>query len=63
MVQSRQAILAFSMLTGLLVTTLSNVSLAETAEIETASAELMNENLPLDQLRNFSDIFARIKSD
>ena len=62
-------------LLGLLLISYSSVSFAEGSlseaqtfeekvlEEEAEAARKANEKLPLDQLRNFSDIFARIKSD
>ena len=64
-------------LLSILLISIPNISLAEGStsdassfeekvaeeEAEAAATKNAKDNLPLDQLRNFSDIFARIKSD
>ena len=59
MIQARQITAAILISFGLSASLLSNISTAEEARIDKDSEQ----GLPLDQLRNFSDIFARIKSD
>lgn len=58
-------VLAGFFLTGLLVSSIFNVSIAGSADgSQDAKQKKTKEySLPLEQLRNFSDIFARIKSD
>ncbi len=62
MVQTRLIFATIITLSGVLGSSLINLSFAESAQNDKNEAE-KQQSLPLEQLRNFSDIFARIKSD
>ena len=61
MVQTRLLVVAIITLSSFSISSLLNVSFAET--VEKNQVEAKEQGLPLAQLRNFSDIFARIKTD
>jgi len=61
MVQTRLLVVAIITLSSFSISSLFNISFAET--VEKNQVEAKEQGLPLDQLRNFSDIFARIKTD
>jgi len=59
--QTRLKVVAFIAVFSLAVNSVFNISYAEAVEQNKAKTE--KQSLPLEQLRNFSDIFARIKTD
>ena len=62
MTRARKVSAAFLFTVSILSGLLSNTSFAESPEIE-KQAKQSGQGLPLEELRNFSDVFARIKSD
>ena len=62
MTRARAISAAFIFIVSILSSLFSTLSYAASSDIENG-ARPSEQGLPLDQLRNFSDIFARIKSD
>ena len=59
--QNRLKVVAIAVLLG--VSAISGFNISYAQNVETDNGESVQKSLPLEQLRNFSDIFARIKTD